>query len=543
MKFFAEISKVEENSDGTLSVEGIASTEAVDSDGEVVKAAAIEAALPDFMRYGTGNLREMHQPLAAGTIDKAEVIDGKTIISATVVDPIAITKVKASVYKGFSIGGKVTERDLLNKKEVTGVKLVEISLVDRPANPEAVISMWKFEDADEAEGQPIEKIDEPSAETQAVSPNKGDDFEQVWRSNRDGSVHLKKADLIAHHKAIDDATAVAELNGDALGKLGEIEAIAKREFSTEERKDDAKSGKALPDGSFPIENESDLENAIHAYGRAKNKAAAKRHIIRRARALGATDKLPEGWTKKAEEGADLEKSISLYDISNLAQLLASLQWAEESLETDIVWPTAVNATPELKNRFGAILVELGDIIATCLDEVLASIKDEEAAEAMQRGDMAVDIMKAGARHFRSDMADLQAAHDALVKLGADCGMEKGAHTDDLTKVNAADQTVLQKAYDQISERLDEVLPMVKGMKDHNDALEKRIRELEAQPTPPKTVGAHAISKETDTIGVSAEPVITKADALKLLEELSPDERALALIKVAHGKPYTMSPRA
>lgn len=69
-----------------------------------------------------------------------------------------------------------------------------------------------------------------------------------------------------------------------------------RDVSTDEREKLADAGKALPDGSFPIANVSDLHNAIQAYGRAKDKAAAKRHIIKRARALGATDALPEGWT-------------------------------------------------------------------------------------------------------------------------------------------------------------------------------------------------------------------------------------------------------
>lgn len=68
--------------------------------------------------------------------------------------------------------------------------------------------------------------------------------------------------------------------------------IAKRDFGASERKTDAKSGAAMPDGSFPIENGSDLSNAIQAWGRASDKAAAARHIKSRASALGLTDKLP-----------------------------------------------------------------------------------------------------------------------------------------------------------------------------------------------------------------------------------------------------------
>jgi hypothetical protein len=153
MKLFATFTKAEEQSDGTLMVEGIASTETVDAQGEIVKSSAMEAALPDYMRHGTGALREMHQPLAAGTA-MASVADGVTTIKAHVVDPVAVKKVTAGVYKGFSIGGKVTERDSNDKNTITGLKLVEISLVDRPANPDACLTMWKAEELDE---EPVAK--------------------------------------------------------------------------------------------------------------------------------------------------------------------------------------------------------------------------------------------------------------------------------------------------------------------------------------------------------------------------------------------------
>lgn len=83
--------------------------------------------------------------------------------------------------------------------------------------------------------------------------------------------------------------------------------IVKRKFSAGDRKKLADSGKALPDGSFPIENKKDLENAIRAIGRAKDEAAAKKHIIARAKDLGATDMLPPDWegsTKKAAGSSD-----------------------------------------------------------------------------------------------------------------------------------------------------------------------------------------------------------------------------------------------
>ena len=67
------------------------------------------------------------------------------------------------------------------------------------------------------------------------------------------------------------------------------------ELDTEERRKLADQGKALPDGSFPIRNRDDLQDAIQSYGRAKDKPEAKRWIKRRARELHAETELPEDW--------------------------------------------------------------------------------------------------------------------------------------------------------------------------------------------------------------------------------------------------------
>lgn len=68
-----------------------------------------------------------------------------------------------------------------------------------------------------------------------------------------------------------------------------------RNFNTPERKKLAKTGSALPDGSFPIKNAEDLKNAIKLAGKAKNIAAAKAHIKRRAKVLALTNMIPAGW--------------------------------------------------------------------------------------------------------------------------------------------------------------------------------------------------------------------------------------------------------
>ena len=98
-----------------------------------------------------------------------------------------------------------------------------------------------------------------------------------------------------------------------------MEFVEKREFSDKKRKDLADKGHALPDGSFPIENTTDLHNAIQAIGRANDYAKAKAHIISRARALGATKMLPEEWKIKkfVDEIKDaFEKAIGTSSSAN-----------------------------------------------------------------------------------------------------------------------------------------------------------------------------------------------------------------------------------
>jgi hypothetical protein len=71
--------------------------------------------------------------------------------------------------------------------------------------------------------------------------------------------------------------------------------LTKRDFNSKQRKQMAESGAAMPDGSYPIANKTDLMNAIRSWGRGGADPKVKEHIKRRARALGATDMLPDNW--------------------------------------------------------------------------------------------------------------------------------------------------------------------------------------------------------------------------------------------------------
>lgn len=91
-----------------------------------------------------------------------------------------------------------------------------------------------------------------------------------------------------------DARATLEMAFSA-DELEELEISEFKAFSPGQRRKMAGSGSAMPDGSFPIKTKADARRAVKAYGRAKNKSAAKKHIVRRAKAVGASDVIPETW--------------------------------------------------------------------------------------------------------------------------------------------------------------------------------------------------------------------------------------------------------
>lgn len=198
MSLWAAITKVDREQ---RIVYGIASTNAIDSQpgmykgtayvGDVIDSAAIEAALPDYLAYA--NLREMHQPSAVGTIIKAEMIDGQLHIAAKVVDDAAWQKVKEGVYKGFSIGGKALAAALdkvggQTVRRILKMMLHEISLVDRPANPDAKILLWKGAGMDE-----LEKAADPQKVVQQL---------QVLRNECELSGDLEGAQLYTQSIAV-----------------------------------------------------------------------------------------------------------------------------------------------------------------------------------------------------------------------------------------------------------------------------------------------------------------------------------------------------
>jgi len=79
--------------------------------------------------------------------------------------------------------------------------------------------------------------------------------------------------------------------------------ILNEKYDTDDRKRMASEGSAMPDGSYPIADEEDLDNAIHAVGRGgADHDAIRLHIIKRAKALGLSERIPDDWNSDGSLG-------------------------------------------------------------------------------------------------------------------------------------------------------------------------------------------------------------------------------------------------
>jgi hypothetical protein len=98
----------------------------------------------------------------------------------------------------------------------------------------------------------------------------------------------------------------------------EYDVIVKAKYNADDKKRMAASGAAMPDESYPIEDEEDLDNAIHAVGRGgASHNAIRKHIITRAKSLGKSSMIPGNWAADGSLKETVSKDTLIPDASDL----------------------------------------------------------------------------------------------------------------------------------------------------------------------------------------------------------------------------------
>ncbi len=146
---FGAFEKVEKQGDGSVKVRGPCSTPDEDADGETISADAMRKAIGPWITKW-GNIRESHDPHKAAGVALAAAVDdatGYTHLEAHIVDKDTVAKITCEppVLRGFSVRGIVPPggRDAKNPRHIEAIDIVEVSVVDRPANEACRFEVFK----------------------------------------------------------------------------------------------------------------------------------------------------------------------------------------------------------------------------------------------------------------------------------------------------------------------------------------------------------------------------------------------------------------
>ena len=157
--YFA-IEKADKHADGTITVYGKATDDALDIDKQICDGDWLDRAMPHWFKSG-GNIREQHSNIAAGVATDYKMEKDGHYITALVVDPVSAKKVEHGVLKGFSIGIKnprvIQDSKAANGRIVDGL-IVEVSLVDRPANPNCQLVLAKSASGEDSTVIQVEEL-------------------------------------------------------------------------------------------------------------------------------------------------------------------------------------------------------------------------------------------------------------------------------------------------------------------------------------------------------------------------------------------------
>jgi len=327
---------VKRGDDGYMRVKGLATDATLDLDEQICDPEWLKTAMPEWFKIG--NIREMHQSKAIGKAMEMEQSGTGFVVEAKIVDSEAARLVEEGIYTGFSVGikgARVEKSADAPGGMIRSGKIVEVSLVDRPANPSCVIELAKSVKGELVKGAAMADIEKDAINTEAVmtepegAPTElyeaiqactacagtgkktntaSEEFDTPCEvcngtgEQPEGLVDDQVQNSPTIPQNMDNETANRDIKAaDADDTEVTEPEVEKKEYTQAERELAGDKGEALPDGSYPIKTVGDLKNAIQAFGRAKDPAKVKAHIKTRAKALGREDLIPDKW-----KGADAE---------------------------------------------------------------------------------------------------------------------------------------------------------------------------------------------------------------------------------------------
>lgn len=568
-RIFLPICKIDEEN---RLVYGKATFEAEDSSGEIWD---YDGSKPYFEKWSEnaektsggkslGNLRAMHQPIAAGKLTQFVLDDENKSceIAAKVVDDGEWTKVLEGVYTGFSQGGRYVKRwkdpdDSTKTRYISDP--VEVSLVDLPCLPGATFEYIKADGSVELRKfSTKETVMDPTNEeiaARAAQMAKAAGDETKWAEHIEAAGIALKAEMNPPAAVAEEPAAVVEepvveapadkaAAPDGGEPTGEDESAPLEDAVTEVSAEDAeKARKAARERLSQVWKTSDGQT----FGKCDDAVAHEATLpetppltpVEAAlkAAKGETDEAPAEVTLvkfEPTEGLDVARGAlgtlvekGLWTASRSLDVLDSVICIQNSAAWEAEYENDGSSVPaqlaEAARSLGAAA------LALCQEEVAEALSgmggEEEVVEVfVANADQAEfgkgifgneELMKVGARNAAADQSRVQKVHDTSVELGADCGDD----TEKLAKM-AESNPVIKSLVDKNAELSGEVEKALAGITGLGEDLQKardEIAALKATPAPmaPRT---HVIGKGADRESGSGD--VDPAKAETMITELS-----------------------
>ena len=292
---YAAIIKQEKQEDGSLLVYGKATDDSLDIDQQICDDTWLSSAMPEWFKSG-GNIREQHSSIAAGVAKEYEAKSDGHYISVLVVDPVSVKKVESGVLKGFSIGIKsprvVRDQKAANGRIIDG-QIVEVSLVDRPANPNAKLMLAKSVEGETS----LVKVEEYTEKDKSM-------LAEVIKELHADSVKFDQASYDAARKGIaqliiSEASEIADTDSDERDDIDTLLSALKHLFNFRDGELDEDNEAALStDGSLLNLSADATSKDCDCDGCAACQADG-----------GCDDKICKGCTKMSAKSADISKCL------------------------------------------------------------------------------------------------------------------------------------------------------------------------------------------------------------------------------------------
>ena len=404
---YAAIVKQEKQEDGSLLVYGKATDDSLDIDQQICDDAWLSSAMPEWFKSG-GNIREQHSSIAAGVAKEYEAKADGHYISALVVDPISVKKVESGVLKGFSIGIKsprvVRDQKAANGRIIDG-QIVEISLVDRPANPNAKLMLAKS-----VEGEPnLVKVEEFTTTTKEKSM-----LADIIKEIHADSAKFDQASYDAARKGIaqliiSEASEIAATDSDERDDIDTLLSALKHLFNF-------RDGELDEDNEAALSTDGSLLNLAAKGDDASSEGCDCDGCAACQADGGCDDKMCKGCTKMSAKSADISKCLECgcHDVSNAhGKTQVVVPGAAPTNEVaNVSTAASLNTDGSIKSAEGDEAVVEDKPADEVSEEAPAEDKEDEILDEKSVSAIIEKAVKSATESVKAEIAELQAAHKA-----------------------------------------------------------------------------------------------------------------------------------